>query len=475
MKEYKEIYVNGSWVSPFGKDVIDVVNPCNEEVIARVTMANEKDVDNAVKSAREAFPAWSKTSVAERSALMIKLSKALAARQDEIGDTIAREMGMPAPLARMIQAGLPIAALDSFVSILNDYQFEYPMGRTTIVKEAIGVCGFITPWNYPLHQIMGKVAPAIAAGCTMVVKPSQIAPLNSYILAEIMDEIGMPPGVFNLVVGAGSNVGHALASHPDVDMVSLTGSTSSGVKVMQAAANTIKRVTLELGGKSPNVLLEDADFNTAVMKGVYGAFLNSGQTCIALSRMIVPADRQKEVAEMAANTVKTMKMGDAFAEGMYLGPMVDGNQQKSVRGYIEAGIREGATLVIGGPEQPEGLDKGYYVKPTVFADVKQEMTIAREEIFGPVLVIMPYKTEEEAIEIANGTVYGLSGSVWSGDIERARRVAKEIRSGQVFVNGGDFDINAPAGGYKQSGIGRERSKYGLEEYLEIKALIGPSV
>ncbi|HPB81819.1 MAG TPA: aldehyde dehydrogenase family protein [Spirochaetota bacterium] len=475
MKEYKEIYVNGSWVSPIGKDVIDVVNPCNEEVIARVTMANEKDVDNAVKSAREAFPAWSKTSVAERSALMTRLSKALAARQDEIGDTIAREMGMPAPLARMIQAGLPIAALDSFVSILNDYQFEYPMGRTTIVKEAIGVCGFITPWNYPLHQIMGKVAPAIAAGCTMVVKPSQIAPLNSYILAEIMDEIGMPPGVFNLVVGAGSNVGHALASHPDVDMVSLTGSTSSGVKVMQAAANTIKRVTLELGGKSPNVLLEDADFSTAVMKGVYGAFLNSGQTCIALSRMIVPADRQKEVAEMAANTVKTMKMGDAFAEGMYLGPMVDGNQQKSVRGYIEAGIREGATLVVGGPEQPEGLDKGYYVKPTVFADVKQEMTIAREEIFGPVLVIMPYKTEEEAIEIANGTVYGLSGSVWSGDIERARRVAKEIRSGQVFVNGGDFDINAPAGGYKQSGIGRERSKYGLEEYLEIKALIGPSV
>jgi len=475
MKEYKEIYVNGSWVSPIGKDVIDVVNPCNEEVIARVTMANEKDVDNAVKSAREAFPAWSKTSVAERSALMTRLSKALAARQDEIGDTIAREMGMPAPLARMIQAGLPIAALDSFVSILNDYQFEYPMGRTTIVKEAIGVCGFITPWNYPLHQIMGKVAPAIAAGCTMVVKPSQIAPLNSYILAEIMDEIGMPPGVFNLVVGAGSNVGHALASHPDVDMVSLTGSTSSGVKVMQAAANTIKRVTLELGGKSPNVLLEDADFSTAVMKGVYGAFLNSGQTCIALSRMIVPADRQKEVAEMAANTVKTMKMGDAFAEGMYLGPMVDGNQQKSVRGYIEAGIREGATLVVGGPEQPEGLDKGYYVKPTVFADVMQEMTIAREEIFGPVLVIMPYKTEEEAIEIANGTVYGLSGSVWSGDIERARRVAKEIRSGQVFVNGGDFDINAPAGGYKQSGIGRERSKYGLEEYLEIKALIGPSV
>ncbi len=308
----------------------------------------------------------------------------------------------------------------------------------------------------------------------MVVKPSQIAPLNSYILAEVMDEIGIPPGVFNLVVGAGSVVGNAIAAHPDVDMVSLTGSTQSGVRVMQAAATTIKRVTLELGGKSPNVLLDDADFNTAVMKGVYGAFLNSGQTCIALTRMIVPADRQNEVAEMAANTVKTMKMGDAFAEGMYLGPMVDAAQQKSVREYIESGIREGASLIIGGPEQPEGLDKGYYVKPTVFADVKQDMKIAREEIFGPVLAIMPYETEEEAIAIANSTVYGLSGSVWSGDMERARRVAKEIRSGQVFVNGGDFDINAPAGGYKQSGIGRERSKYGLEEYLEIKALIGPA-
>jgi len=474
MKEYKRIYVDGEWIVPNGTGVIDVINPCTEEPVARVAMGNEKDVDRAVACARKAFPSWSKTTVAERSELMTKLSKALVARQDEIGDTIAREMGMPAPLSRMIQAGLPIAALDSFVTIMNDYEFEYPMGRTTIVKEPIGVCGFIAPWNYPLHQIMGKVAPALAAGCTMVVKPSQIAPLNSYILAEVMDEIGIPPGVFNLVVGAGSVVGNAIAAHPDVDMVSLTGSTQSGVRVMQAAATTIKRVTLELGGKSPNILLDDADFNTAVMKGVYGAFLNSGQTCIALTRMIVPADRQNEVAEMAANTVKTMKMGDAFAEGMYLGPMVDAAQQKSVREYIESGIREGASLIIGGPEQPEGLDKGYYVKPTVFADVKQDMKIAREEIFGPVLAIMPYETEEESIAIANSTVYGLSGSVWSGDMERARRVAKEIRSGQVFVNGGDFDINAPAGGYKQSGIGRERSKYGLEEYLEIKALIGPA-
>ncbi len=475
MKEFKHIYLNGKWVAPLGTDVIDVINPCTEESIARITMANEKDVDRAVGYARAAFPSWSKTPVEERKAILAKISKGLAARQNEIGDTIAREMGMPAPLSRMIQVGLPIAALDSFGPILDGYEFEYPMGRTRIVKEAIGVCGFITPWNYPLHQMIGKVAPALAARCTMIVKPSQLAPLNAYMLAEIMDGIGLPPGVFNLVVGAGSKVGNALAAHPDVDMVSLTGSTQSGVLVMQAAAKTIKRVTLELGGKSPNVILDGADLNTAVMKGVYNAFLNSGQTCIALSRMIVPADKQKEVVEIAKATVGTMKMGDAFADGIYLGPMVDPHQQKSVLGYIEKGIAEGATLVTGGPGKPDGLDKGYFVKPTVFADVRADMIIAKEEVFGPVLSIMPYKTEEEAIAIANDTVYGLSGSVWAGDIEHARKVAKEIRSGQVFVNGGDFDINAPAGGYKQSGIGRERSKYGLEEYLEVKAVIGPAV
>lgn len=474
MQEYKNIYLNGKWVSPAGTDVIDVVNPCNEKVIAKVTMANEKDVDRAVQYARAALPSWSKTPVAERKEYLAKLSKALSEKQNEIGDTIAREMGMPSPLSRMIQVGLPIATLDSFSPIIDNFEFEVPMGRTTIVREAIGVCGFITPWNYPLHQMIGKIAPALAAGCTMVVKPSQLAPLNSYMLAEAIDEIGLPPGVFNLVVGAGSKVGHALAAHPDIDLVSLTGSTRSGITVMQAAANTIKRVTLELGGKSPNVILDDADLNLAVSKGVFNAFLNSGQTCIALSRMIVPADKQKQVIEIAQSTIQLMKMGDAFAEGMYLGPMVDSNQKESVLGYIDKGIKEGATLVMGGPGQPDNLPKGYFVKPTIFADVKTKMTISQEEIFGPVLSIIPYKTESEAIEIANDTVYGLSGSVWSGDIERARRVAKEIRSGQVFINGADFDINAPAGGYKQSGIGRERSKFGLEEYLETKALIGPA-
>ncbi|NLW66575.1 MAG: aldehyde dehydrogenase family protein [Bacteriovoracaceae bacterium] len=472
MKEKKYIYLNGDWVAPAGTETIPVINPCNEEPIAQVALGNKEDVDRAVRYARDAFPSWSRTPIRERMEYISKISKAMASRQNEIGDTIALEMGMPAAWSRLIQVGLPIATLDSFIPILESYEFEYSMGTTLVVKEAIGVCGFITPWNYPMHQIIGKVAPALAAGCTMVVKPSQLAPLNSYILAEIMDEVGLPPGVFNLVVGAGSEVGHAIASHRDIDMVSLTGSTRSGVLVAQAAAETIKRVTLELGGKSPNIILEDADITTAVLKGVFNCFLNSGQTCISLSRMIVPSHMHKEIVELAKSTVESLKMGDAFEEGVYLGPMVDAQQQESVREYIRSGIREGATLVTGGPEQPESLKKGYFVKPTIFADVTPEMTIAQEEIFGPVLCIMPYRSEDEAVEIANNSIYGLSGSVWSGDPDRARRVARRIRSGQVFINGSDFDINAPAGGYKQSGIGRERSKHGLDEYLEIKALIG---
>jgi acyl-CoA reductase-like NAD-dependent aldehyde dehydrogenase len=472
LKDRRLLYINGRWVQPAGKETVPVVNPCREETVATVVLGNEEDVDRAVQAARGAFPAWSRTPVAERAAFLKKVSRALAARQNEIGDTIATEMGMPAPWSRMIQAGLPVATLDSFVPILENYAFEYAMGRTRIVKEAVGVCGFITPWNYPLHQIIGKVAPALAAGCTMVLKPSQLAPLNAFILAEVMEQVGLPPGVFNLVSGSGSRVGQAIASHPDVDMVSLTGSTQSGVLVAQAAARSIKRVTLELGGKSPNVLLPDADFPLAVRKGVHQCYLNSGQTCIALTRMIIPDGRQDEVAALARATAESMVMGDAFADGVYLGPMVDRQQRTSVWAYIEAGIREGATLVAGGPEPPAHLPRGYFVKPTVFADVRSEMTIAREEIFGPVLCILPYRSEEEAVEIANDTVYGLSGSVWSGDVEKARQVAKRIRSGQVFINGADFDIDAPAGGYKQSGIGRERSKYGLEEYLEIKALIG---
>ena len=472
MRTHDKIYINGQWVSPIGKDRIDVINPCTEEAIASVALGNEEDVNQAVIAARQAFPAWSETPVPERIKLITKIVEAMTARQNEIGDTIALEMGMPAPWSRLIQAGLPIATLNSFIPILEKYEFSYAMERTQIVKEPIGVCGFITPWNYPLHQLVGKVAPALAAGCTMIAKPSQLAPLDAYILAEILHDVGVPPGVFNLVTGAGSKVGHALSSHPGIDMVSLTGSTKSGIAVAQAAAKTIKRVTLELGGKSANVLLEDADFPTAVMKGVYNCFLNSGQTCIALSRMIVPAHKQKEIVEMAKAFIESMVMGDAFADNVYLGPMVDDQQRQSVREYIRTGIREGATLVTGGPEPPENLPRGYFVKPTLFADVSPDMTIAQEEIFGPVLSIIPYQKESEAVAIANNSVYGLSGSVWSADLEKARVTARQLRSGQVFINGADFDINAPAGGYKQSGLGRERSKYGLEEYLETKALIG---
>ncbi|MBU0972708.1 MAG: aldehyde dehydrogenase family protein [Proteobacteria bacterium] len=472
MNVYDKFYINGQWVSPFGTESVDVVNPCTEAVIARVTMGNEQDVDLAVAAARKALPDWSGTPISQRAQWLSKLSDAMAARQNEIGDTISREMGMPSPWSRMIQAGLPIAVSKSFVEILENFVFEESMGTTLIVKEPVGVCGFITPWNYPLHQIIGKVAPALAAGCTMVLKPSQLAPLNAFLLAEIMAEIGLPPGVFNLVPGSGSKVGRALSSHPDIDLVSLTGSTRSGVLVSQAAAETVKRVTLELGGKSANILLDDTDFPTAVAKGVYNCFLNSGQTCISLSRMIVPAENQEQVIALAKATVESMTMGDAFAEGTYLGPMIDVHQQDSVRNYIAKGIEEGATLVTGGPEKPENLKTGYYVKPTVFANVKPEMTIAKEEIFGPVICIIPYHSESEAVEIANNSIYGLSGSVWSADADRAKKVARQIRTGQVFINGADFDINAPAGGFKQSGIGRERSSYGLEEYLEIKAIIG---
>ena len=474
--KFDQFYIGGQWVAPHGTDAVDIINPCTEEAFARVAMGSEKDVDRAVAAARAAFPEWSRTPVQGRVQVLRALSDAMARRQDEIGDTISREMGMPSVWSRMIQAGLPVAAAKSMADILDSYEFDTPMGATLVVREPVGVCGFITPWNYPLHQIIGKVAPALAAGCTMVVKPSRLAPLNAFILAEIMDklqtDIGLPPGVFNLVPGSGTVVGHALAAHPDIDMVSLTGSTKSGVLVSRAAAQTIKRVTLELGGKSANIILEDADFDAAVSKGMFNCFLNSGQTCTALSRMIVPAGRQEEVVDMAMAAIGVMEMGDAFDDNTYLGPMVDKAQQESVRNYINLGIKEGATLVTGGAEQPQGFEKGFFVQPTIFSNVTPEMTIAREEIFGPVLCIMPYETQEEAVAMANDTIYGLSGSVWSQDLDRARHVARQMRCGQVFINGADFDVNAPAGGYKQSGIGRERSAHGLSEYLEIKAMIG---
>ncbi len=472
MENYNKFYINGEWVAPSGDESVPVVNPCTEEVITHVAMGSEEDVNKAVIAARAAFPSWSGTSVSERIALLTRISEVMTERQKEIGDLIASEMGMPSAWSGMVQAGLPIAAFASFAEILKEYKFETSQGSTQIIKEAIGVCGFITPWNYPLHQIVGKVAPALAAGCTMVLKPSQIAPLNAFILAEILEEVGVPKGVFNLVCGAGSKVGEAISAHPDIDMVSITGSTQSGIRVAKTGAETVKRVTLELGGKSANILLDDVDFQTAVTKGVYDSFLNSGQTCSGLMRMLVPVDKQSEVIDIAKEAVKGIVIGDSFTDGVYMGPVVDGGQQESVRSYIQKGIDEGATLIAGGTEQPEGFDKGFYVKPTIFADVTSDMTIAREEIFGPVLSIIPYKTEDEAVEIANDSPYGLSGAVWSADVERAKQVARKIRTGQVFINGAGFDINAPFGGYKQSGNGRERSRYGLDEFLEIKAVMG---
>lgn len=472
MKAYDKLYIDGGWVASAGTNMTTVENPCQESVIAEVVMGNAEDVDRAVKAARKAFPAWSDTPVRERSAILTRISEILAQRQDEIGDTIALEMGMPSPWARMVQAGLPVSVFAAFAQIIDTYEFEYAQLGTQVIKEPIGVCGFITPWNYPLHQITGKVAPALAAGCTMILKPSQLAPLNAFILAEVIEEAGVPAGVFNLVSGAGTTVGSAMTTHPDIDMISITGSTTSGIRVAQDGARTVKRVTLELGGKSANVLLQDADFQAAATKGVSDCFLNSGQTCSALTRMIVPAEKQEEIIGITIAAANAMKMGDAFEAGTFLGPMIDAAQQASVRKYIQDGIDEGARLVLGGPEQPEELSRGYYVKPTIFADVRPEMTIAREEIFGPVLCIMPYETEEEAVALANDSLYGLSGAVWSADIDKARAVARKIRTGQIFLNGAGFDINAPFGGYKQSGNGRERSKHGLEEFLEIKAVMG---
>jgi acyl-CoA reductase-like NAD-dependent aldehyde dehydrogenase len=377
---------------------------------------------------------------------------------------------MPIMFANLIQAGLPAGNMAGYVQILDDFPFEERVGNSLVVREPVGVVGAITPWNYPLHQIIAKVAPALAAGCTIVLKPSEVTPLNAFILAEIMDEVGVPAGVFNLVTGTGPVVGEAIASHPQVDMVSFTGSTPAGKRVTELGAQSVKRVHLELGGKSANVLLDDADLDACVAPGViYGCYLNSGQTCSALTRMLVPRDQQDAVVERAKAAAESVTLGPGDSDAQ-IGPLVSGVQRDRVRGYIQKGIDEGARLVTGGVEPPEGLDTGYFVQPTVFADDTPEMTIAQEEIFGPVLAIMPYDDEDDAVRIANSTIYGLSGGVQSADLERATRFARRMRTGQVEVNGGGFNIAAPFGGYKQSGNGRELGKFGLEEFLEVKSL-----
>ena len=470
MRAYENIYVNGQWIASAGSGSLKVTDSATEEVIASVPEGAASDVDKAVAAARAAFPAWSALPKEERAAYLMKIHAGLEARTDEIASTIAKEVGMPIFLSNLIQVGLPKANFAIAAQMLGTYEFEEQMGNALVVREAIGVVGCITPWNYPLHQIALKVAPALAAGNTVVLKPSEVAPINAFILAEVMHEAGVPAGVFNLVTGLGPVVGEAIAAHPDVDMVSFTGSTGAGKRVAEVASRTVKKVALELGGKSANVILPDADIAKAVADGVGKCFLNSGQTCTALTRMIVPRDRLAEVEQVAAATAAAFTPGNPFADGTRIGPLVSAAQRDRVRGYINKGTEEGATLIAGGAEVPDGLDTGYFVSPTVFSNVTRDMTIAREEIFGPVLSIIPYDTEEEAVEIANDSIYGLAGGVW-GESAHATAVARRIRAGQVEVNGGPFNVTAPFGGYKQSGLGREAGRFGLEEFTEVKALL----
>jgi betaine-aldehyde dehydrogenase len=464
------IFVGGAWVPSTGTGTLEVVDSNTEEVMATIPAGTAEDVDKAAQAAAAAFPEWSATPAEERAKALFQIADGLSARSEQIAETISREVGMPKSLAGPIQVGLPIGAVSQTAKQLQDFAWEEELGNSLIVREPVGVVGAITPWNYPLYQVVLKVAPALAAGCTVVLKPSEVAPLNAFALADVIDEVGLPPGVFNLVSGVGPVVGEAIASHSKVDMVSFTGSTRAGKRVMQLAAESVKKVALELGGKSANVILPDADLDAAVPAGIFACYLNTGQTCSALTRMIVPRSRLAEVEEKAKAAAEGFAPGNAFDDGVMIGPLVSAVQRDRVRGYIQKGIDEGAKLVTGGTEPPEGLERGFFVRPTIFSDVTPDMTIAQEEIFGPVLAILPYDTEDEAVAIANDTVYGLAGGVWGGDKAHAEAVARRLRTGQVDINGGAFNPGAPFGGYKQSGIGRERGRFGFEEFLEVKSL-----
>ena len=466
-----KLFIGGQWIAPAGRETIDVHNAGNGEVMGRIPAAGEKEVDAAVKAARAALDAWSATPPATRADYLQKISDGLKARSDELARTIAQEVGMPLKMASRIQAGLPIANFANYAKLVREFKWEDRVGNSVVVRDPVGVVAAITPWNYPLHQITLKLAPALGAGCTVVLKPSEVAPFNAFILAEVIEQVGLPKGVFNIVTGFGPNAGEALVKHPGVDMISFTGSTRAGKRISELAAQGVKRVALELGGKSASVILDDADLPTAVKNTVNGCYLNSGQTCTALTRMLVPASKYDEAAKLAADVAKGFTVGDPLAETTKLGPLSSAAQLERVRSYIKKGQSEGAELVTGGAEAPEGVPQGgYYVRPTVFGKVKNSMTIAQEEIFGPVLSIIPYQDEEEAVRIANDSVYGLAGAVWSKDEARAQRVARRIRAGQIDINGGAFNMNAPFGGFKQSGHGREAGVYGLEEFLEYKSL-----
>jgi aldehyde dehydrogenase (NAD+) len=472
MKNQLSFYIDGQWVDPVVPKTMDVINPSTEEVIGQISLGSKGDVDKAVAAARRAFETFSLTTKQERIALLEKILAVYQRRYGEFVETISKEMGAPVWLSNAAQAAVGVMHLKQTIQTLKDFEFEKIQGTTGILHEAVGVVGMITPWNWPINQIMCKAAPALAAGCTMVLKPTEIAPLNAVLVAEVFHEAGVPPGVFNLVNGDGATVGEAMSSHPGIDMMSFTGSTRAGIAVAKAAADTVKRVTQELGGKSANIVLEDADLKTAVSAGIQACFMNSGQSCNAPTRMFVPRRQHAEAMAIAKATAEAITVADPFAQGMNMGPVVSHTQFHKIQGLIQKGIDEGATLVAGGLGLPEGLTRGYFVRPTVFADVTNDMTIAREEIFGPVLVMLPYDTEEDAIRMANDTPYGLSGYVQSGSVERARKVASRLRTGNVHLNGAGPDFNAPFGGYKQSGTGREWGEHGFKEFLEVKAVMG---
>jgi acyl-CoA reductase-like NAD-dependent aldehyde dehydrogenase len=463
-------YINGEWVKATSSETLEVTTSGTGELFATVPAGTVEEANSAVEAAAAAFTSWSNTSPKERGEFLKRISEKLAERDDEIALIIANEVGMPLMLSKGIQVGLPTMAFAENATRAAEFAWEEEVGNSTNVREPVGVVAAITPWNYPLYQISLKVSAALAAGCTVVLKPSEVAPINAFILADIIDEVGLPKGVFNLVTGLGPVVGEAIVVHPKTDMVSFTGSTRAGKRVMQLAAEMVKRVALELGGKSANIILEDADIPAAVADGVFQCYLNSGQTCSALTRMVVPRSKLAEVEDVAVATAAGFAPSDPITGSSLLGPLVSAVQQQRVRDYINKGIDEGARLITGGITPPEGLEMGFYVQPTIFSDVRTDMTIAQEEIFGPVLSIIPFDTEEEAIAIANDSTYGLAGGVWAGTDEKAFEVARKIRTGQLSINGGAFNPLAPFGGYKQSGFGRERGLYGFEEFLEVKAI-----
>jgi len=472
MQDHLSFFINGQWIRETDRETLEVVNPATEQAFARIAMGQARDVDVAAKAARAAFPAWSQSTREQRLAVLDKIIGGIKARSEELAQAISQEMGAPISFARTAQVGTGIGHFATARAILENYQFEETRGKTQVIKEPVGVCGFITPWNWPLNQVTCKIAPALATGCTIVIKPSELSPVSAIILAEIIADAGLPDGVFNLVNGDGPTVGAAIASHPEIDMVSFTGSTRAGREVAKAAADGIKRVCQELGGKSANIILDDAaDFAKAVAGGVMGCFGNCGQSCNAPTRMLVPQARMVEAIEIAKATAAKAVPGDTQDENTRIGPVVSQTQFDKIQTLIQAGIDEGATLVAGGVGKPDGLSTGYYVKPTVFANVTNNMTIAREEIFGPVLSILGYKDEDDAVAIANDTDYGLSGYV-SGEPEHARAVARRLRTGMVHINGAGPDFAAPFGGYKQSGNGREWGVEGFHEFLEIKAMLG---